>query len=204
VLLKIQCAFGDKKHAVAPDVAAPTAGRSGRLREASPDGMGRGSGSRSISAPAPLELASLRERPNVSRHGSVPRAASPAWPLGDPSSVPKIRTHRFDVLLVRRHGSTMLMPDERALLVTYCHDHPIAVCPQCSEALTFDRIGADVIMGKRDFCPMCRADLTNALREHLAECTLMRIQARETRARSREIRQEAREDAIRGGLGSAA
>lgn len=87
----------------------------------------------------------------------------------------------------------MLMPDERALFREYCNDHPIAVCHQCSEAVTFDRIGADIIMGKRDFCPMCRADLTNRLREHLAACTLMRVQAREIRARSREVRQESRE-----------
>ena len=86
----------------------------------------------------------------------------------------------------------MLTPDERMLLVTYCHDHPVAVCPRCSDALTFERIGADVIMGRRDFCPMCRADLTTALRQHLAECTLMGIQARELRERGHEMKQEAR------------
>jgi hypothetical protein len=80
----------------------------------------------------------------------------------------------------------MLMPNQRALLVMHCNDHPVAVCPQCSEALTFDQIGADVILGKRDFCPICRADLTTAVLKHLAECTLKRVQAREARERARE------------------
>ena len=79
----------------------------------------------------------------------------------------------------------MLMPDQRALLVMHCNDHPVAVCPQCSEALTFNRISADVILGKRDFCPMCRADLTVAVLKHLAECTLPRVQGRETPERAR-------------------
>jgi hypothetical protein len=78
------------------------------------------------------------------------------------------------------------MPDQRALLVKYCNDHPVAACPGCSEALTFDRIGADVIAGKRDICPMCRADLTTAVLRHLAECTFMRAQERETRVPGRE------------------
>jgi hypothetical protein len=68
----------------------------------------------------------------------------------------------------------------------HCNDHPVAACPRCSEAVTFDRIGADGIMGTRDFCPMCRADLTFAVLQHLAECTVMRAQVRETRERARE------------------
>jgi hypothetical protein len=94
----------------------------------------------------------------------------------------------------------MLMQDQRALLMRHCKDHPVAVCPQCSEAVTFGRIGADVIVGKRDFCPMCRADLTPAVRKHLAECTLMRVQERETSERAaleeseRRLREKTRED----------
>ena len=78
----------------------------------------------------------------------------------------------------------MLMPDQRALLMRHCNDHPVAVCPQCSEALTFDQIGSDVILGTRGFCPMCRADLTPSVLKHLAECTLMRVQERETSERA--------------------
>jgi hypothetical protein len=80
----------------------------------------------------------------------------------------------------------MLMPDERRMLLTTCSDHAVAACPQCSEAVTFERVGADLLMGRRDFCPVCRADLTAALRQHLAECTLIRVQEREIRERPRE------------------
>lgn len=80
----------------------------------------------------------------------------------------------------------MLMPEQRALLLVHCNDHPVAVCPQCSEGLAFEQLGADIIRGKRDFCPMCRADLTAAVLKHLAECTFTRVQAREARARARE------------------
>ena len=81
----------------------------------------------------------------------------------------------------------MLMPDQRVLIMTHCSDHPVAVCHRCSEALTFQQIGADVILGKRDFCPICRADVTPAVLRHLAECTLARAQERESRERGREI-----------------
>jgi hypothetical protein len=79
----------------------------------------------------------------------------------------------------------MLMPDQRALLLLHCSDHPVAVCPKCDEALTFERLGADLMMGKRDFCPMCRADLAQAVLQHLAECTLIRAQGRESGQRAR-------------------
>jgi hypothetical protein len=84
----------------------------------------------------------------------------------------------------------MLMPDQRALLLLHCRDHPVAVCPGCDEALTFERIGADIILGKRDFCTVCRADLTTAVLQHLAECTVMRAQQRENRRRERDIRSD--------------
>jgi hypothetical protein len=78
----------------------------------------------------------------------------------------------------------MLMPDERALLRRYCHEHPVATCPQCSQALTLEGLGTDIIIGRRDFCPACRTDLTGAVRLHFATCTVMRAQAREIRERA--------------------
>jgi hypothetical protein len=84
----------------------------------------------------------------------------------------------------------MLLPDERRLL-TSCHDHPVATCSRCSEAVTFEQMGVDLIIGRRDFCPMCRADLTIVLRKHLAECPLKRAQERELRERVRQSRKKA-------------
>ena len=89
----------------------------------------------------------------------------------------------------------MLRPGERAALFAHCHDHSVAVCPQCSESVTFDRIGTDIIGGVRDFCPQCRTDLTEALREHLANCTFIRVQARETRERAKQTREQAHKTA---------
>jgi hypothetical protein len=85
----------------------------------------------------------------------------------------------------------MLTPAERAVLVVYCTDHPVAGCPQCPETVTFDRIGADLLAGRRDFCPKCRADLTDALRKHLKECTWIRVQTREMRERAQATQQQA-------------
>jgi hypothetical protein len=76
----------------------------------------------------------------------------------------------------------MLTPDERAALVVYCHDHAVAVCPDCSASLQVNEIGVDLILGRRDYCHRCRADITRALRDHLAGCTWMRVQGREVKA----------------------
>jgi hypothetical protein len=78
----------------------------------------------------------------------------------------------------------MLTPDERAALITYCNDHPVAVCPQCAEALTAKRLGTDFILGQSTACRICRTDLTSTLRDHLAQCTWVRVQAREIRERA--------------------
>jgi hypothetical protein len=91
----------------------------------------------------------------------------------------------------------MLTPDERWALVVYCGDHPVAVCPTCSEAVTIHRVGADLILARHDFCPICRADLTATMRKHLAECTWIRVQGREVRERAQELRQQTRETAKR-------
>jgi hypothetical protein len=80
----------------------------------------------------------------------------------------------------------MLTLQERMILIVYCGDHPLAVCPRCSESLSFIEIGADSLMGHYDFCKKCSLDLAGVLRTHLAECTWMRIQGREVRERVRE------------------
>jgi CheY-like chemotaxis protein len=91
----------------------------------------------------------------------------------------------------------LLVPDERAALVGYCHDHAVAVCPGCSASLQASEIGTDLIFGHRDFCPGCRADLTPVLRKHLAGCTWIRVQGREGRDRAQNLRREARETSKR-------
>jgi hypothetical protein len=89
--------------------------------------------------------------------------------------------------------AVMLTPDERAALVVYCHDHAVAICPACSASLQVNEISIDLVLGRRDYCHRCRADITQALRAHLADCTWMRVQRREVRERAQELRQQARE-----------
>jgi hypothetical protein len=85
----------------------------------------------------------------------------------------------------------VLTLSERVALIVYCGDHSVAVCPECSEMMHFDELGQDVVLGRRDVCPACNADLTAALRRHLAGCTWMRVQVRETRERAQAIREAA-------------
>jgi RNA 3'-terminal phosphate cyclase len=91
----------------------------------------------------------------------------------------------------------MLTPDERAAIVVYCGDHAVAVCPCCAEALQASQIGIVIILGRRDFCPKCGGDVTAQLREHLAACTWIRVQAREVRERAQLARSQALEAAKR-------
>jgi hypothetical protein len=87
----------------------------------------------------------------------------------------------------------VLTPDERAALVVYCHDHPVGVCPRCSAPVTVDQVRAGVVLARRDACPTCRTDLTAALRQHLADCTWIRVQRREVREHARELHEQARQ-----------
>jgi hypothetical protein len=87
----------------------------------------------------------------------------------------------------------MLSLDERAALLGHCHDHAVAVCPGCSAVVQASEVGNDLILGRRDFCPRCSEDLTTALRQHLTDCTWMRVQGREVRERAQEVQEQARE-----------
>jgi hypothetical protein len=89
----------------------------------------------------------------------------------------------------------MLTLSERVVLVVHCGDHLAAVCPQCSETVSFDKIGTNVVASIPDFCPGCNTDLTARFRRHLAECTWIRLQVRAARASAQAKREGARETA---------
>jgi hypothetical protein len=78
-------------------------------------------------------------------------------------------------------------------LVVHCDDHPVGVCPRCSAPVTVDQIRVGVVLARRDGCPMCKVDLTTMLRQHLADCTWMRVQRREVRERADELHEQARQ-----------
>jgi hypothetical protein len=86
----------------------------------------------------------------------------------------------------------MLTLGQRAALLIFCADHPVAVCPRCSESVSTAEAATDAFMNHLDYCPRCTADLTTSLRKHLDECTWIRAQemrewAQETREQAREI-----------------
>jgi hypothetical protein len=87
----------------------------------------------------------------------------------------------------------MLTLGQRAALLLHCPDHPIAVCPRCAKAVSVGDVRSDAFMDHLEYCPHCNADLTAALRTHLAECTWIIAQTRQTRERAQTIRQDARE-----------
>jgi hypothetical protein len=89
----------------------------------------------------------------------------------------------------------MLTLGQRAALLLHCPDHPIAVCPRCAKAVSVGDVRSDAFMDHLEYCPHCNADLTAALRTHLAECTWIIAQTRQTRERAQTIRQDAREAA---------
>jgi hypothetical protein len=72
----------------------------------------------------------------------------------------------------------MLAPDEWIALVSHCLGHPVAVCPTCSASVQAFELGVEIVGGRRDFCPRCRADLTAVLRRHLMDCPRIRGQER--------------------------
>ena len=72
----------------------------------------------------------------------------------------------------------MITNDERAIFTLYCRDHVVARCPQCHEDLAGSQVGADLIAARYDFCPSCRADLTDALRLHILACEAIRATLR--------------------------
>jgi hypothetical protein len=85
----------------------------------------------------------------------------------------------------------MLTLGQRAALLLHCTDHPVAVCPQCSAAVSIADIATDAFMSHPDYCPRCATDLTTSLRKHLDECTRIRMQ--EKRERAQATREQARE-----------
>jgi hypothetical protein len=86
----------------------------------------------------------------------------------------------------------MLTLSERVALVVHCGDHLAVICPECSEATSFDQPGTNIVTSIPDCCPRCNAELTHRFRQHLAECTWIRVQVRGTRSIAHAMHDDAR------------
>ena len=68
--------------------------------------------------------------------------------------------------------SAVLSEAERRVLAMHCFDHVVATCERCHRSFTLTQMGVDVLAPRRHhFCPLCRADLTHAVRLHILTCT---------------------------------
>lgn len=81
-----------------------------------------------------------------------------------------------------------LSHEERALLFTYCFEHVVATCPTCRQEFRQYELASDMTGDRKHLCPRCRIDLTERLRDHLYDCTMLPA---EVRRRAREARASA-------------
>ncbi len=92
----------------------------------------------------------------------------------------------------------MLNPDERAVLFGACRDHTVASCPRCARTYSYLELAADLSPYRPHLCRVCRADLTEAIREHMRTCLgallawthQVRERARTAEKESRQLRDE--------------
>jgi hypothetical protein len=84
-----------------------------------------------------------------------------------------------------------LSPEERALLFKYCFDHAVAECASCSQDFRQQELASELLGNRTNLCPRCTMDLTERLREHLYDCSMLpgevRWRAREARAAARRL-----------------
>src|SRR2546422_11076547 len=65
-----------------------------------------------------------------------------------------------------------LSADERAVLIFYCFDHPVADCVRCRRRFREIELATDYVNGHTHLCPLCSEDLTDSVRTHLYGCAL--------------------------------
>jgi hypothetical protein len=81
-----------------------------------------------------------------------------------------------------------LTGDERALLFSYCLNHPVARCEACARSFHLNEMTADLLGGRTHLCRRCRRDLTESVRTHLYGCKMLPA---EVRRRAQALREAA-------------
>ena len=82
-----------------------------------------------------------------------------------------------------------LSAQERALLVYYCWAHVVVHCPDCSRHFRVSELASDLLDSRTYPCPHCHKDLTDGVRRHLYDCTLL---PQKVRRRAQDLREAAR------------
>src|SRR5262245_57972496 len=106
------------------------------------------------------------------------------------------------VLCIEGYSVDPLAPDERSRLIRICWNHEVAVCPGCSRTYRMNQLGTDVFSDRYHLCPFCGVDLSLSIRQHIADCSVIRLndpwwqadtrealtRAHQTRKNSRQLR----------------
>ena len=64
-------------------------------------------------------------------------------------------------------------PEERFFMFAYCRTHDVAECRACVTRFRLRDLALDPISGRIQLCPWCRRDLTDSVRSHIYDCTLV-------------------------------
>jgi hypothetical protein len=81
----------------------------------------------------------------------------------------------------------VLSAEERALLLIYCRDHPVAECVRCTGKFRLREVASRDLFGIRSHrCPWCHTDLTDSIRAHLYGCAMLPVEVRRRAQAARE------------------
>jgi hypothetical protein len=64
----------------------------------------------------------------------------------------------------------MLSRDERTILFQFCSNHSVAYCRPCAGTYRLTELAADFVPLRANLCRVCRADLSESMRNHLRTC----------------------------------
>jgi hypothetical protein len=79
------------------------------------------------------------------------------------------------IVCMERAGIDPLTNDERRRLARLCRGHEVAVCGVCGRQYRVNEMASDSSRGRHDLCPFCGIDLTPAIRQHIADCSVIRL-----------------------------
>jgi hypothetical protein len=83
----------------------------------------------------------------------------------------------------------VLSLEERVVLFRFCSAHTVAECERCAKSYRMTELAADLISGRENMCPQCRADLIGSVRAHFYNCAILPAAIRQKAREVREVAQ---------------